>query len=755
MAVTNAEKIRRLPWNIALNATNNVFATLTFFGSSFVLFLSALGVSNSQIGFLLSLLPFSGIVALFIAPRVARFGYKRTFVTFFGIRKFVAACLLLVPMVMAHFGANAVLVLVTVIVAVFALCRAISETGLYPWSQEFIPNSVRGKHSAVNDMVARVTGVAAIAFAGYILSISSGLDGFMVIFAVGIAFGLVAVWSASHLPGGAPTQAQSATYRDFLRVLRDRNFVTYMAGLGLVIFGSAPLAFLPLFMHDQVGLTDSSVVLLQLGPVIGGFTATFLFGWAADRYGSKPVMQLGLYVKTLLPIAWLLLPRNSPLSLALAMAIAFVWGIAEIGWAIGSGRLLFVRVVPFEKRSQYMAVYYALMGLMGGISQVITGRLLDVFAGISGRFLIFPLDLYTPLFVASILLLALALVMFQRVQADSSVSVGEFAGMFVHGNPLLAFESLIGYYRARDERATVVSTERMGTVKSPLAVDELLEALTDPRFNVRFEAVISSARMGAEPRLVQALCGIVDGTELSLSNVAAWALGRMGDPDAIPSLRNGLNSHYRSVQAHCARSLGTLGDHSVEPVLLSRLQDETDKGLRIAYASALGNLRSKAALDMLFRVLDSTENDGARLEVALSTARVVGAEHHFIRLLRRLRQDRGTTASQVMTAFKRKLDKAADADLQQLINECAERFASDQMDEGARLLSQIITQLPETNDDLVCRKVLVECAGKLRTLGIARFEYLPLALASLQVIEPLKSEHYEPSTGLTPSTDLE
>src|SRR5664279_2245994 len=174
--LTNAEKIRRLPWNIALNATNNIFAQLTFFGSAFVLMLSQLGVSNSDIGFLLSLLPFSGIVALFIAPQVARFGYKRTFVTFFGIRKFVTACLLFIPIVMAHFGAPAVMTLVTVVVAVFALCRAISETGLYPWSQEYIPNSVRGKHSAINDMVARVTGILAIVVAGYVLGVSTGMD---------------------------------------------------------------------------------------------------------------------------------------------------------------------------------------------------------------------------------------------------------------------------------------------------------------------------------------------------------------------------------------------------------------------------------------------------------------------------------------------------------------------------------------------------------------------------------------------------
>ncbi|MCC6804887.1 MAG: MFS transporter, partial [Anaerolineae bacterium] len=482
--LTNAEKIRRLPWNIALSATNNVYATLTLFGSSFVLFLSALGVTNSQIGFLLSLLPFSGIVALVIAPRVARFGYKRTFVTFFGIRKIVSAFLLLVPFVIDHFGAPAAVTLVSFIVAGFALCRAISETGLYPWSQEYIPNSVRGKHSAINDMVARITGILAVAFAGFVLSVTTGLDGFMILFAVALVFGFTSVWSASHLPGGAPTDAKSVSYRAFLSVVRDRNFSLYVMGLGLVILGNAPLAFLPIFMQNQVGLNDSEVVWLQMGPIIGGFTATFLFGWAADRYGSKPVMQLGLIVKTLLPVAWLLMPRFSSLSLAMAMVIAFVWGIAEIGWAIGSGRLLFVRVVPYERRADYMPVYYAIVGVIGGVSQIISGRLLDVFAGVSGQFLIFPLDPFTPLFLGSVILLALGVLLFSRVQADSNFSVGEFAGMFVHGNPLLAFESLIGYYRARDERATVVSTERMGRTKSPLTVDEMLEALQDPRFNV-------------------------------------------------------------------------------------------------------------------------------------------------------------------------------------------------------------------------------------------------------------------------------
>ena len=40
--------------------------------------------------------------------------------------------------------------------------------------------------------------------------------------------------------------------------------------------------------------------------------------------------------------------------------------------------------------------------------------------------------------------------------------------------------------------------ERLGRAKSPLALDELINTLEDPRFNVRLEAIVSLARMPAE-----------------------------------------------------------------------------------------------------------------------------------------------------------------------------------------------------------------------------------------------------------------
>jgi HEAT repeat protein/MFS family permease len=732
--VTTAEKIRLLPWNTALGAANSVFVQLTFFGSAFILFLNELGASNSQIGVLLSMMPFFGIIALFIAPRAARFGYKRTYVLFFGLRKVITIGLVFVPWVLNQYGPEAALTLVTIVMIGFALTRAVAEVGMYPWSQEYIPAAIRGRHSALNDMVSRVTGIIAISVGGYILGLSSGLDRFVILFVIALIFGALAVWFASHLPGGAPIRTESVSYRGFFRVLRDRNFTMYLVGLGMVTFGGAPLAFLPLFMQREVGLNDSAVVWLQIGTIVGGLSATYLLGWASDRYGSKPVMMSGLYVKTLLPIAWLLMPREGDLSLPIALGIAAVWGIVQISWMLGSGRLLFTRVVPLEHRGEYMAVFYAAIGLIGGTSQIVSGALLDATAGLDGSFLIFPIDQFTPLFLISLVLTIVSITIFSRVQAGDEVSVGEFAGLFMHGNPVIALENVMRYYRARSERATVAVTERMGQTRSPLAVDELLEALQDPRFNVRFEAIVSIGRMGPEPRLVAALTRVLDGTEISLSVVAAWALGRLGDESALPTLRAGLESDYRSLQAHCARALGTLNDQTVAPLLLNRLQTETDKGLRMAFASALGNLRHTPALPALFDLMEEIENEGARMELALAIARVVDAEADFIRLWRALRNDTATSAAQQMMALRRRIDM--DDALRAEVQACAGHFARGALAEAVAALAALSERLtPRAPDDPYQLILQASIARLTQPGGLERLEQLLLALLTFGAIE--------------------
>lgn len=729
---TTIEKLRGLRWSIISNAANTVFVQYTFFGSIFILFLSELGLSKSEMGFLLSLLPYFGLVAIFVAPWVERFGLKRTYLTFFSLRSLIAAGLLLTPWVYGNFGPQAALIFVALITALFAGVRAIGVTASFPWVQEYVPNNVRGKYTATNNIFTTLTGFVAVTAGGWVLERTMGLNGFMILLATGVLFGWISAAFAALIPGGAPRTPVPGEKRDLVGALRDSSFIYYLIGVGLISLATVPLtSFLPLFMRDQVGLSDSAVVWLQTGSLAGTLISSYLWGWAADRYGSIPVTLYGITLRVLLPIFWMLMPREDESSLYVALGIAFLQGMADMGWGIGSGRLLYVSVVPPQKRTDYMALYYAFTGIVGGTSQLFGGQLLDASQGLSGQVGIFTLDPYVPLFALNIILPLISFFLLRTIREEHAVGVGQFTGIFLRGNPFLAMSSMIRFHLARDEHSTVLMTERLGLARSPLTVDELLEALEDPRFNVRFEAIISIARMPPDERLIDALVEILEGSELALTVVAAWALGRQGHPRAVEPLRRSLNSSYRSVRAHSARALGALGDRESAPVLLERLKQETDKGLQMAYASALGNLQWVEAIPQLLQLLARTENKGARLELALTLARMIGGEHSFISLLRQLRNDPGTATAQALNTYRRRNEKKLDKAVVANLITCEETLARSELDQGCRLFGQLIQKLPLESMGEERASILRECGLQLATSGAEHTEYIVLAIHAL------------------------
>lgn len=736
---TTVEKLHKLPWAIASNAALAIFVQLTFFGSVFVLFLDELGLSTSQIGFVLSLLPFAGLLALVVAPAVARFGYKRTYITFFTIRHLVTALLLLTPWVVANYGSQAALIFVTAIVGLFAVLRAIGVTASFPWTQEYVPNSVRGKYTATNNLASTLAGFLAVSLASAVLARSTGLMGYDVIIAVGVVFGMIAVLFAAFIPGGAPQKPAalksdaSAPRRDLRAGLHDRELMRYLVGVGLMLVATVPLAsFLPLFMQEEVGLSSANVVGLQNAVLVGALLSSFLWGWAADRYGSKPVALSGVALRALLPVGWLLLPRHSPLSLPVATAIALAQGVADVGWNVGSARLLYNSVVPPEKKNDYLALYFAWIGIVGGLSQVLGGRLVDATRsfGLAGGTTANP---YLPLLVLGLILPFAAAAVLRKLHDDSTVRFSQFPGLFLRGNPFLAIEAVIRYGRAGDEESVVRSTQRLGSARSPLTTEELLEALEDPRFAVRFEAIVAISHAGSDARLVEALARVMEGPEPALSTLAAWALGRIGDPAGREPLEKGLTSRYRSVQAHSSRSLGVLNDQAVIPEILQRLHGETDPGLQLAYASTLGQLRVEAATGPVLALLDQASNPSARAELALAVARIAGDEAYFIQLLRQARREPGTALAQALLSARKRLvnEWACEEALLAEFDEVAMTLAREQIDPGIAGLARVSQALGELAAAPVQRQILLACAQRMTQYGADRMEFAVLAVHTM------------------------
>ena len=728
--------MRRLPWSIASLSLNSIFAQITFGGPVFILFLDQLGLPKTGIGFLLSLFPFCGLLALVVGPAVARFGFKRTFIVFYGSRKLVFALLLLTPAVLSAFGTQVAFLFVSAVILIFAVLRSIAETGYNPWFQEFVPNAIRGRYSAVSNIATNLASAVALGAASLIIAQSGRLDRFMLLIGVGVIFGLASIVCALFIPGGAPLNANGPTTHldDMLDTLLNRDFVLYLIGLALITLGSAPLSFVPLMMKERVGLPEGMVVMLSSFTMIGGLISSYLWGWAADRWGSRPVVLLSVCSLSLIPLIWLLVPSQAASSDLIAIAVAVLAGLTSAGWSVGSVRLLFNSIVPPEKKTDYLSLHYAWAGLMGGIGPLVAGGLLDTLKSNGLHLGGVTLDGYTPLFIAGFVLSIASVYFLARVSDYQSISTRRLARMFFNGNFISAARTLIRYRRARGESERVSVTEQMGSSKSLLTVDELLDALSDPSFNVRHEAIVSIARLKPDERLFNALVEVLLGNEPDLSISAAWALGRLGDRRAIEPLREAFGSRYALIQARSARALATLGDYDIIPILFERFKTEPDDGLRIAYASALGSLHYKDAVPLLLPFLYTTRGKDPRMELVLALARMVGQADYFVILAREVRTDPGTPLGRAIAGLRRmKHPNGFSAAFNTNCTACIEAFEKGDLERGIRNLVKLINQLPLTEIQPLHASILSECALRMTEFGTARLEYCLLALHTLHM----------------------
>jgi HEAT repeat protein len=172
----------------------------------------------------------------------------------------------------------------------------------------------------------------------------------------------------------------------------------------------------------------------------------------------------------------------------------------------------------------------------------------------------------------------------------------------------------------------------------------------------------------------------------------------------------------------------------VIPLLLQRLEDETDKGLQMAYASALGKLQAREAAGPLLKLLRDFENEGARLELALSLARLVGHEGRFIQLVRQSRTEVGPAALQIMAALKQKLGREFPdkPNLVKLATQCGDALCRNEFETGAEILKTLIASMPLRRFEETATIILKDCARNLAAFKGDRPEYLLLALYILE-----------------------
>ena len=119
-------------------------------------------------------------------------------------------------------------------------------------------------------------------------------------------------------------------------------------------------------------------------------------------------------------------------------------------------------------------------------------------------------------------------------------------------------------------------------------IDGLIKALSYKDSDVRFAAAFAVGRIG-DPRAIPPLTTALNDENLNVREAAAIALGEIGDPQAIPALITALNDKDSNVRRLAVRALGEIGDPQAIPPLITALDDQ-NQDVRKAAAGALDTL---------------------------------------------------------------------------------------------------------------------------------------------------------------------
>ena len=715
------------------------------FGPVLVLFLDALKLDKAHIGFLLALPLFFQLLSVFVVPLVERIGYKRSCIIFFGMRAGILFGLLYTPIVTANHGPEGAFIWVTFIMLIFSISLVTGLTASGPWSQEILPTNIRSKIIALNTFLCSIMVLGSTWFAGFWIERSKGLSGFMFLIAAGATIGLFSASMHNLFPGGGKIKRPGRNkehYLNMLRAFKDKDFVGLLFGIAIFIFIVQGVAsFIPLYMKDIIGIDSGRVIYLTLWTTAGTILAVYFWGWAADRFGGKPVFVTGVMFHIMMPFLWYIIPRNEGrLSFIIAVIVSFIGGLVCVAYLIGIDRYLFLTIFPPDKKTSYHSVWFGWTGFFAGLGPLAVGFALRYFNWLDTSehvFLHVRINSFLPVFAVHALLPIAAIYVISKIKGDSTTTTKQFVGQLFESVPFGLFGSLstiMRYRWAGEEQERIETTRGLGRLDSPFNADELIEAVNDPSFDVRYEAIVAMASRKPTPRTVSALIGVLNGIDIELSATASWALGQIGDKEAIPALRKQLDAPYKISRARSARALAALGDKEISGKLLEQLRNETDSALKTAYASALGALKYIPAIEDIMKLLSEAQSETFRRELALAAAKIIGSERTYIKLYRSAQSDWSTTISGAMLKLKKPMKKLnLSEDLLELVTLCADCFAAEKPSLSDELLWPIFEAIQKDYLDKNFRPIFAELSKRLEQFGTSRREYILLAIHTCDV----------------------
>ncbi len=516
---------------------------------------------------------------------------------------------------------------VITIVAISHLLGCLGTAPWYSWLSDLVPEKTRGRFFGRMNMATGLTGIIISLAIGRYLDRFSNVNGFTTAFAGGIILGLFSLLALKKMPEPPSKKSKGlVSFSSLIKIpFRNLNFKKFVLFRVSLSFAQGILVpFVAVFMIENLKISYSLIAIFIVIASLANALSMKFWGYLADKFGNKSILSISTWGMAFLPILWLF---NRTDHIAIIPFLYFFGGIFGAG-AILSNLNLLLKLSPEDKRPSYIAAANVAVGISTAIAAITGGFMAQRLGGLNIPFLHLNILSIHSVFIASTILYIFPLYFLRRVVEHGEKTAGYLIKQIRTLQPFRVVVNLTLLSQNLSEKRRAKAVKALGEAKSRLAVDRLIEALSDPNLEVRQEAAWALGRIG-DLQSVEVLLEKLRDKNTKVQPQTAWALGEIGSKKAVPHLIENLSSSDIYFKSSVIRALGKIGDReAIEP--LGKLLKESGEEIIIADAAwALSKLGSHQALEDMLRVYAKMKCSTAASEVLIAMGDLLGKPGRF------------------------------------------------------------------------------------------------------------------------------
>jgi MFS family permease len=508
---------------------------------------------------------------------------------------------------------------------------SISTTPWQTWMSDLVPEDIRGRFFARRNAIINVTYMLVAPIAGKVLDLFPGSQGFLILYGVGliIMFCNVGAMALQYEPPYHPTkQSPRKLLRTYRLAFRNRQFALTL--MFFVVWTFARALADPFFNVYMIQNLKISYLHIKIFETISFFmlvASSMMWGYLINKLGNKNIAKGCAIAFILTPLIWVFTTPDSYNVLYFNFALA---GFLAGGMNIANFNIL-LATTPRKNKSVYLSLWAAINGVAGFLGAFTGGHVIEYLSDFSFNIGTLHIGNMQIIFIACGIMTMLSCLIFPDIKEPRKAANVSIVQMVRLLNPMVLFGliyNLTIFNISREEKSKLKASKALGKLKSPLAVNELIEAMDDPSLAVREQAAISLGEIG-DPQAVDILIKKLQSPEENIQEEAAKALGLIHTPKAVPPLMNRLNDPDPSLRATVINALGNIKDERAREALYERLTIETDPKIFPSLVEALSNMQDPRVVNIALQRLDHFGSPVVRRQILDSIAYMLDDDDDF------------------------------------------------------------------------------------------------------------------------------